>query len=51
VIEARDPVLLERMLPYLKRGKAIFFVGIMHCRELVTRLRSRGHAVSGPSLP
>lgn len=51
VIEARDPVLLERMLPYFERGKAVAFVGIMHCRGLVTLLRSRGHAVSGPPLP
>ena len=48
VIEERDPVLVERMTPFLERGNAIAFVGIMHCRGLVAHLRARGFTVTGP---
>ncbi len=48
VIEERDPVLLARMMPFLERGNAIAFVGITHCPGLITLLRARGYAVTGP---
>lgn len=48
VIEARDPVLLERMVPFLERGNAVAFVGITHCGGLAALLRARGYAVTGP---
>jgi hypothetical protein len=51
VIEERDPVLAERMLPFLERGNAIAFVGIMHCRGLIPLLRGRGYSVAGPAVP
>jgi TraB family protein len=51
VIEERDPVLAERMLPFLERGNAIAFVGIMHCRGLVVLLRGHGYSVAGPAAP
>jgi uncharacterized protein YbaP (TraB family) len=51
VIESRDPVLVERMLPFLDRGNAIAFVGIMHCRGLTALLRARGCSVAGPAAP
>lgn len=51
VIEERDPVLLERIMPYIERGNAIAFVGITHCRGLTALLRARGCAVTGPSVP
>jgi uncharacterized protein YbaP (TraB family) len=50
VIEERDPVLAERMLPFLEHGNAIAFVGIMHCRGLIALLRGRGYAVTGPAV-
>lgn len=49
VIEERDPVLAERMLPFLERGNAIAFVGVMHCRGLIALLRARGYSVAGPA--
>lgn len=51
VIEARDPVLVERMLPFLERGGAVAFIGIMHCRGLIALLRARGYSVTGPATP
>ncbi len=51
VIEARDPVLLERMMPFLERGNAVAFVGIMHCHGLIALLHARGFAVTRPSAP
>lgn len=51
VIEARDPVLFERMLPSLERGGAVAFVGVMHCRGLIALLRARGYSVAGPATP
>lgn len=49
VIEDRDPVLLERMMPFLQQGNALALVGIMHCRGLAALLRTRGCSVTGPS--
>jgi hypothetical protein len=49
VIEDRDPVLVERMMPFLERGNAVAFVGIMHCRGIVALLRARGCTVAGPA--
>lgn len=46
VIEQRDPVLLERMLPFLERGNVVTFVGITHCRGLIALLRARGYQVT-----
>lgn len=50
VIEERDPVLLERVIPFLERGNAITCVGITHCRGLIELLRARGYAVTHPSV-
>jgi len=46
VIEDRDPVLLERMIPFLERGNALACVGILHCRGLIALLRARGYRVT-----
>ncbi|MGH8642434.1 MAG: TraB/GumN family protein [Burkholderiales bacterium] len=51
VIEERAPLLLERMMPFLESGKAVAFVGIMHCRGLTAQLRAHGYAVTGPAVP
>jgi uncharacterized protein YbaP (TraB family) len=46
VIEERDPVLLERMTPFLEHGNAIAVVGITHCPGLIALLRERGYQVT-----
>lgn len=46
VIEERDPILLERMLPHLECGNATACVGILHCPGLIALLRERGYAVT-----
>lgn len=51
VIEERDPVLLERMTPFLERGNAIVFVGILHCPRIIALLRAHGYAMTGPAAP
>lgn len=51
VIQERDPILVERMIPFLERGNAIAFVGIMHCRGLIALLHARGYAVTRSSAP
>lgn len=48
VIRERDPVLAERMAPYLEQGGAVVCVGILHCRGLIALLKARGYAVTGP---
>lgn len=50
VIEARDPILSERMMPFLERGNAIVFVGIMHCRGVIRLMRAWGCQVTGPAV-
>lgn len=46
VIEQRDPVLLERLIPSLEQGNALVCVGILHCPGLIALLRARGYAVT-----
>lgn len=45
VLERRDPVLYERMRPHFERGKAIAFIGILHCPRVIDLLRSDGYEV------
>lgn len=45
IIANRDPVLYERMKPFLERGRAIAFVGASHCRGISALLHSDGYAV------
>lgn len=42
VIERRDPVLAERLLPYLEAGDACAFIGITHVPGVSERLRAAG---------
>jgi hypothetical protein len=46
VIERRDPVLAERLLPALDAGDACAFVGITHVPGMSARLRERGCEVA-----
>jgi len=46
VLDRRDPILFERMRPYLERGNAIAFVGILHCPRIIELLRSDGWEVA-----
>lgn len=49
VIEHRDQVQFQRMLPYLENGKALVFVGAPHVRGIRALLESVGYSVDGPS--
>lgn len=46
VLGRRDPILHERMRPYLERGNALAFMGILHCPRLIDLLRADGFEVA-----
>ena len=46
IVERRDPVLAERMLPALEEGGAVAFIGVTHCRGVLSVLRERQFAVA-----
>lgn len=46
VIERRDPLLAERLLPALEAGEACAFIGITHIPGVSARLRARGFEVT-----
>jgi hypothetical protein len=45
IIGKRDPVLCERMKPFLEQGKTVAFLGATHCRGIRMRLLDHGHDV------
>ena len=45
VIEQRDEILFERMLPYVERGNAAAFVGAPHVRGIRPMLLREGYSV------
>ena len=45
VIEQRDEILFQRMLPYLERGHAAAFVGAPHVRGIRPMLLREGYTV------
>jgi len=47
IVDRRDPLLFERMSPFLEQGGALAFVGVLHCRGIIARLRARGFDVTG----
>lgn len=49
VLDRRDPVLHERVRPYLERGNAIAFVGILHCPRIIDLLRADGYEATRAS--
>lgn len=46
IIDKRDPVLFERMKPYLKKGNTIAFVGTIHIAGIINRLKENRYTVS-----
>lgn len=46
IVDRRDPVLFERMTPFLERGGAVAFVGVLHCPGVIRLLRARGLKVT-----
>ena len=46
IVERRDPVLAERMLPALEEGGAVVFVGVTHCRGVIAALQARQYSVA-----
>lgn len=48
VINPRDRIQFERMLPYLDKGRALVFVGAPHVRGIRVLLESEGYHVTGP---
>lgn len=46
IVERRDPVLAERMLPALDEGGAAAFIGVTHCRGVLSLLREQQFAVA-----
>jgi uncharacterized protein YbaP (TraB family) len=47
IVDRRDPLLFERMIPFLERGSTIAFLGVLHCRGIIAMLRERGFDVTG----
>ena len=45
IIDCRDPVFFERMVPYLERGGAAVLVGTSHIPGLIRRLEEAGWSV------
>jgi uncharacterized protein YbaP (TraB family) len=45
VLDRRDPVLHQRMSPYLSRGNAVVVIGILHCSRVIELLRGDGFEV------
>jgi TraB/PrgY/gumN family len=45
IIEARDPVLAERMAGELERGDACVVIGVAHCKGVLSRLAREGYSV------
>jgi len=49
VIERRDPLLAERLVPAFEAGEACAFIGITHIPGVAARLRAAGYDVAAPS--
>ena len=45
VLDKRDPILLERLLPLLEKGKSFILVGIPHVRAIKPLLIQKGYEV------
>ncbi|MCX8023475.1 MAG: TraB/GumN family protein [Syntrophorhabdaceae bacterium] len=46
IIDRRDPVMFERIIPYMERGGAIAFVGTSHVFGIKKRLEDKGFTVN-----
>ena len=49
IVGRRDPVLFERMQPFLERGSSIAFVGASHCPGIRKMLAGAGYKVDTPA--
>jgi len=45
IIDDRDPVLFERMKPFVEEGRALAFVGTTHVAGIAKRFEAEGYAV------
>jgi len=45
VLDKRDPLLFERILPLIEKGKSCIFVGIPHVRAIRPLLLKEGYEV------
>jgi len=45
VLDKRDPILFDRILPLLEKGKSCIFVGIPHVRAIKPLLAKKGYEV------
>ncbi|MCX7857091.1 MAG: TraB/GumN family protein [Deltaproteobacteria bacterium] len=46
IIDKRDPILFERMIPFLEKGNVAIFVGVTHVKGISNRLETEGYSVS-----
>lgn len=46
IIDRRDPILFERMLPYIDRGNSSIFVGITHIPGIISLMQNKGLKIS-----
>lgn len=46
IIDKRDPILFERILPHIEKGKSSIFVGITHILGLIRLMQKEGLRVS-----
>lgn len=46
IIENRDPILFERMLPYLKEGDSLVAVGVSHIPGIIDRASKAGFKIT-----
>lgn len=46
IIEKRDPLLFERLLPFFEEGDAAAFIGITHIEGVSKRLKGEGYSIS-----
>ncbi|UCF93546.1 MAG: TraB/GumN family protein [Desulfobacterales bacterium] len=51
IIDRRDAIFYERMLPYLQQGEAVVFVGAPHVRGLSRMLSTSGYQFKRPGSP
>ncbi|MEN2985060.1 MAG: TraB/GumN family protein [Thermodesulfovibrionaceae bacterium] len=46
IVDKRDPILFERMIPYLEKGDSLIVVGIIHTEGIIKRLLKEGWSVN-----
>lgn len=51
IVSKRDPVLFERMRPFLERGRAMALVGTVHCPGVRMRLWDEGYRLGPAGTP